>query len=81
MKLNKAQKRVLIWMPLVLLLIASVFALLEWAMGGDQGAIVKAFCSALIASVGGALFAFTSVLINWPWKLKDEENNKSHDKV
>lgn len=74
MKLNKAQKRVLIWTPIVILLIASGFALLEWMMGAEHDAIAKAFCSGLAASCGGALFAVTSFIFNWPWKLKDNKD-------
>ena len=74
MKLNKAKKRLLIWTPITILLIASVFALLEWLMGAERDAIVKAFCLGLAASCGGATFAFTSILFNWPWKLNDDKD-------
>ena len=75
MKLNRAQKRFLIWTPIVILLIASGFALLGWMMGAEHDALVKAaFYTALAALCGFALTTVTSFLFNWPWKLKDDKD-------
>ena len=75
MKLNKAKKRLLIWTPIIILLIASVFALLGWMMGAEHDALVKAaFDTALAALCGFALPTVTSFLFNWPWKLKDDKD-------
>ncbi len=75
MKLNRAQKRFLIWTPNIIILLVLVFALLGWLMGAEHDALVKAaFYTALAALCGAALPTVTSFLFNWPWKLKDDKD-------
>ena len=73
MKLNKAQKRVLIVMPIVILCAGGLFALAAKGAGGGNEEITKAFWSGAISCFAGALFSITSVFFNWPWKLKDDD--------
>ena len=75
MKLNRAQKRFLIWTPIIIILLVLVFALLGWLIGAERDALVKAaFYTALAALCGFALTTVTSFLFNWPWKLKDDKD-------
>jgi hypothetical protein len=72
MKLNKKQKRVLISIPIFLLVFSGIFALFDWMMGGDHEAIVKAFRFGLSVGSAWVVFGILSLLFNWPWNLRDD---------
>ena len=73
MKLSKKQKRVLISIPIVVIVLSGLFPLIEWLIGGDHDTIVEAFRLGLAASLGGTIFSVLSLIFNWPANLRDGE--------
>ena len=69
MKLSKKQKRVLISLPFVIIVVSGLFALIVWLIGGD---IAKALRSGLAVATGCLLVEVLSLILNRPKNLKDE---------
>ena len=71
MRLSKKQKRTLISIPIVFIMVVGMVTLFGWLLEGDQEAIGRYFRAGIAGAIGGSLLPLLSLLFNWPTNLKD----------